>query len=278
MTTRFYLTCIFLCAVYTINAQPAVLHDADSLFQQHKYFEASIAYERILFSDSNAEQTLYAVKQKIQCLKQQRLFTQAITFIQASRNERLPDSVNYRLYYEQTLCAYLAGNFENALSVVEQVRFSYPAYKDDPKLLLLQILSLNELQQWTQASQVYNSLIILKHPTDTLQSPYLNLPHLKNKDKAQWLSTFIPGGGQVYAGKPLEALVSIIAQGAGIYFGIVSFQQHYYIATWLAGAGLFGSFHLGGVRRSETLVEQYNHKKMVEFNGKVREQLLKVME
>lgn len=251
---------------------------ADSLFQQHAYFEASVEYERVLFSNSDAEQTMHAVQQKIQCLKQQRQFAQAIRFIQSNRNERLPDSVNYQLYYEQILCAYLAGDYENALSIVEQVKFSYPVYKNDTKLMLLQILSLNELQQWKQAGQVYNSLIASKQPADTMQSPYRNLPHLKNKDKAQWLSTFIPGGGQFYAGKHVEGLAAVVIQGAGIYFGITSFQQHYYVAAWLVGAGLFGSFHMGGVRRSETLVEQYNQKKMAEFNSKVKEQLLKVME
>jgi hypothetical protein len=42
----------------------------------------------------------------------------------------------------------------------------------------------------------------------------------------------------------------------------------------LVGAALFGAFHMGGVRRSEVLVQRYNRKKMVDFNEKVRAQLL----
>ena len=278
MTTRFYLTCIFLCATCITKAQLAGPARADSLFRKGAYFEASVEYERILFDGSSAQAAQYAINQKIQCLKQQGLFTQAINFIRSNIKEGLPDSTGYRLYYEQSLCTYLAGNFENTLSVIEQTKLVYPRYANEDKLLLLQLLSLNELQQWEQAGHVYNTLISRYQPAaDTALCPYKNLPHLKSKDRAQWLSTFIPGGGQLYAGKPLEALVTIVMQGAGIWFGIVSFQQHYYLGAWLAGAGLFGSFHMGGVRRSEALVEQYNKRKTGQFNEGVKNQLLKVI-
>lgn len=278
MTIKFCLTCIFLCATCTTKAQSsAALLQADSLFRRGAYFEASIGYERVLFEGSNAANNLYAIHQKIQCLKQQGLFAQATTFIRANMQENLPDSTGYGLYYEQSLCTYLAGNYENALSVIEQTKLLHPRYAEEPRLMLLQVLSLNELQQWEKASSVYNTLVKRYRQIDTTLNPYKNLPHLKSKDRAQWLSTFIPGGGQFYAGKPLEALVTIAMQGAGIWFGVISFQQHYYLSTWLAGAGLFGSFHMGGVRRSEVLVEQYNRKKIVQFNERVKEELLKMV-
>ncbi len=278
MTTRSFLTCIFLCAASTIKAQVAdPLPYADSLFQHRAWYEASIAYERALFLNTGEASKRYAVDRKIQCLKQLHEWAQAITFIKANLNETLPDSVSFRLYYEEILCAYLGGNYENALSVIEQVKFSYAQYQADKRLMLFRILSLNELERWSEAASVYKQLM-LQQNMDTAASPYLALPHLKSKDRAQWLSTFIPGGGQFYAGKPLEAIVSIVAQGAGIYFGVISFQQHYYVAAWLVGAGLFGSFHMGGVRRSEVLVDQYNRKKIAAFNLKVKEELLKLME
>lgn len=278
MTIKFCLTCIFLCATCTINAQgSAVLVRADSLFSQGAYFEASVEYERVLFNNSHGEEIRHAIYQKIQCLKQERLFTQAIGFIRANLHDNMPDSTGYSLYYEQTLCTYLAGNKEDALAVIEQIKLLYPQHAADARLLLLQILSLNELGQWEKAGQAYNALLSRYGQGEPLLSPYKNLPHLKSKDRAQWLSTFIPGGGQFYAGKPLEALLTIAIQGAGIWFGIVSFQQHYYLGAWLAGAGLFGSFHMGGVRRSEVLVEQYNRKKTAQFNEKIKENVLKLV-
>lgn len=269
------MTCTFLCAIYTINAQDIkLLTEADSLFSVQRYFEASVAYERILFSGSNINDRYYAINRKTQCLKQQRLFDQAVNFLKPYLTETLPDSARYQLFTEQIVCDYLAGNYENAVSAVEQINIEFSSRKPDAKLLLIEILSLNKLQRWNRAAEVYAAFFSEGKPA-TYENPYVHLPRLKSVNKAQWLSTFIPGAGQLYAGKPLEAFVSIIIQGAGLYYGITSFLDHYYLSAWLAGAGLFGSFHMGGVRRSEVLVNQYNQKQADAFNRHVEELLLK---
>ena len=270
------MTCTFLCAICTIKAQNIKLFtEADSLFSVQRYFEASVAYERILFSGSNEGDRYYAIIRKTQCLKQQRLFDQAINFLKPYLTETLPDSARYQLFTEQVVCAYLSGNYENAVSAIEQANIQFSSRKPDAKLLLIKVLSLNKLQQWNKAEKAYISFFNAGNDAANYENPYLKLPRLKSVNKAQWLSTFIPGAGQLYAGKPLEALVSIIIQGAGLYYGITSFLDHYYLSAWLAGAGLFGSFHMGGVRRSEVLVNQYNQKQADAFNRHVEELLLK---
>lgn len=271
------MICTFLCATCTTKAQEMVYkNEADTLFQQQHYFEAAIAYERVLFTSIDPAGIWYAVNGKVQCLKQQHKYTQAVQFIKLNLTNRLPDTVRYNLLYEQLVCAYLAGSFDEVLSLAEQVRIAFPTHEADKRLLLIRLLSLNELQRWQEAAGVFK-VFMSDQPAGSYQNPYLQLPHLKNKDKAQWLSTFIPGAGQWYAGKPLEAIASIILQGAGIYYGVLSFQQHYYLSAWLVGAGLFGSFHMGGVRRSEILVDQYNKKQATRFNGSVKKQLLQMI-
>lgn len=270
------MTCTFLCAICTINAQDIkLLTEADSLFSVQRYFEASVAYERILFSCSNINDRYYAINRKTQCLKQQRLFDEAVNFLKPYLTETLPDSARYQLFTEQIVCDYLAGNYENAVSAIEQGDIQFSSRKPEAKLLLIKVLSLNKLQQWNKAEKVYTAFFSAAKDSAVYENPYLKLPRLKSVNKAQWLSTFIPGAGQIYAGKPLEALVSIIIQGAGLYYGITSFLDHYYLSAWLAGAGLFGSFHMGGVRRSEVLVNQYNQKQADAFNRHVEELLLK---
>jgi hypothetical protein len=87
----------------------------------------------------------------------------------------------------------------------------------------------------------------------------------------------LPGAGELYAGKPFEALASIVLQGAAVYYGIISWQEKYYFSAWFVGAGLFASFHNGGVRRSEKLVQIYNRKQTERFNNKIRSQLTQLM-
>lgn len=266
------MTCIFLCGICITNANGQTKESADSLFAAGSYFEASIAYERILFSVPGQELSFYATLQKIQCLKQQGLFSQGELFARTNVNSFGIDSFKYRLQYEQVICAFLAGNYETASSVSEVMLLSYPTHAFDRNLVITRILSLNQLQRWDQAAEISRRYGAELGNTG---DPYAKLPKLKSKDKAQWLSTFIPGGGQFYAGKPLEAIVTIVIQGAAIYFGVTSFIDHYYLSAWLVGAGIFGSFHLGGVRRSEALVERYNQGKANDFNQKVKAELLK---
>ena len=271
-TIRYYLICIFLCGICITNVRAQTKEAADSLYSGGSYFEASIAYERLIFSAVSPELTWYATLQKIQCLKQQGLFAQAESYARANVNSFGTDSLKYRLQYEQVINSFLAGNYETAASTSEILLLSHPEHAFDRNLVITRILALNQLQQWDKASALakqYNSELGLHSDL------YAVLPKLKSKDKAQWLSTFIPGGGQFYAGKPLEAMVTILIQGAGIYFGVTSFLDHYYLSAWLVGAGLFGSFHMGGVRRSEALVEQYNQRQAAEFNEKIKVELLK---
>lgn len=214
MIIKFCLTCTFLCAICITKAQDAkLLNEADSLFSAGHYFEASLAYERVLFIGSDLPDRYYAVNRKTQCLKQQRLFEQAVHFIKPYLSENLPDSARYQLLIEQIVCAYLAGNYKTAISIIEQIKIQFPLQKADSKLLLIEILSLNQLQQWKQAAEAYAVFVRKGNDLITIENPYLQLPRLKSVDKAQWLATFIPGAGQMYAGKPLEALVSIIIQG-----------------------------------------------------------------
>lgn len=277
MITKFYLTCIFLFAICITKGQQAadMNKTADSLFLAGQYFEAAIQYERVLFSAEDTSQVRHAVFGKLQCLKQQGLFKEAVRFINASRTDNLPDHLNYKLYYEQMLCAYLGGNFENALAIIEQAKLNFPDAAAEPSVDAIKIMSLNELRRWEEAAEVYASFVSKTGIPAPEADLYKKIPALKSVDKAGWLSTFIPGGGQFYAGRPLEGVLSILIQGAGIYYGIISFQEKYYLSAWLVGAGIFGSFHMGSVRRSEALVNQYNKKKAYEFNSKVRKDILK---
>ena len=276
MTTKFYLTCIFLCATCIINAQPsAALLRADSLFSRGAYFEASVAYERVLFNKSHTEEDR-AINQKIQCLKQQGQFAQAIQFIRANLHENGPDSLEYRLYYEQALCTYLAGNFENALSVAEQIKLLYPSHAAEAKLLLLQLLSLNELQQWKQASQVYNALLSRYQPTDSALSPYTNLPRLKSKDRAQWLSTLFRAADSFMPANPGSA-------GDHSNTGSRHVVWHCKLSAALlpgclaGGCGLIWFISHGWGKAFGGIDRAIQSKKAVEFNKKIKEAVLKIV-
>ena len=273
------MTCISLCAIFSTRAQTG----ADSLYREGRYFEASIAWERVLFGNSDPQQQMAAIMGKTQCLKQEGQYDPAVSFLETWQASRFPDSDLAKIQYQLIFCTYLGGHFENVLSLVDRWPYEHAGQSPDPLLVVLKILSLNELQRWKEAGDSYHALMAeqLGKPhrpgSPNMERPpdlYAQLPHLKSVSKAVALATFIPGAGQFYAGKPGEAIFSILVQAAGIYFAVLSFEQHYYVSAWLVGAALFGAFHMGGVRRSEVLVQRYNRKKIIAFNARVREQLV----
>jgi len=273
MIIRYCLTCISLFVIFSTRGQEGG-DQADALYRAGRLFEASIAYERILFGTTDPQRQLIAIYGKTRCLKQQGLYDQAMTFLQNWQAYAFPDSSLSEIHYQQVLCAYLGGHFENVLSLVDRWSYVHGGSRPAPMLIILKILSLNELGRWKEAADSYHAFFRERGNAVAMPDLYQQIPRLKSVEKAQWLSQFIPGAGQFYAGRPGEALFSILVQGAGIWFAVLSFQQHYYVSAWLIGAALFGAFHMGGVRRSEILVRQYNRKRMLAFNNSVREQLL----
>ena len=282
MTIRYCLTCISLFVIFSIRGQDVrgqdFLVQADSLYQAGRYFDASIAYERILFESSEPSRQLIAIFGKTRCLKQEGRYDQAMTFLENWQAYPFPDSSLAEIHYQQALCTYLGGHFENVLSLVDRWPYEHGGHRPTPMLDVLKILALNELGRWKEAGDAYHAFVTQRAPAVMPADLYLRVPRLKSVEKAQWLSQFIPGAGQFYAGRPGEAIFSILVQTAGIWFAVVSFEQHYYVSAWLIGAALFGAFHMGGVRRAEVLVRQYNRKKMLAFNEAVREQLVSLLQ
>jgi TM2 domain-containing membrane protein YozV len=289
MIIRSFLTCISLCAIFLTEAQDTLStavfrQQAEDLYRAGQYFQAGIAWERVLFEDKDPQIQLAAVLGKTECLKQQSAFDAAVAFLESWQAYPFPDSGLVRVHSQQVLCTYLGGHFENVISLVDRWPYEHAGAAPESWLVILKILSLNELQRWKEAGEAYRGLVTTSLAVSsssglsgTLPDLYAQLPRLKSVSKAQALSTFIPGAGQFYAGRPGEALFSIFVQAAGIYIAVVSFDQGYYVSAWLIGAALFGAFHMGGVRRAEVLVEQYNRKKILAFNEKLKAQLLALL-
>jgi TM2 domain-containing membrane protein YozV len=302
MTLRSFLTCISLCAIFLTNVQgagrclapvlsfgdfigrsddtladSAYRRQAEELYRKGQYFQAGIAWERVLFGCKDRRQLLAAVLGKTECLKEEGQFDPAVTFLEGWQAFPFPDSGLVRIHSQQILCTYLGGHFESVLSLVDRWPYEHGGAMPDDWLVVLKILSLNELQRWIDAAVTYRAFIGARHPATPVPDLYAHLPRLKSVSKAQMLSTIIPGAGQFYAGRPGEALFSILVQGAGLWFAIVSYEEQYYVSAWLIGAALFGAFHMGGVRRAEVLVKQYNRKKIAAFNEKVKAQLTSLL-
>ena len=283
-------TCLWI--VFLISRLLAANNDtlqlsrkADSLFGIGHYYEAGNYYQKAAWYSSGKNKITLLLK-KVDCLKQEGKFAEAEQLI--SRNSTdLSDSLLHDLLKQGALCAYLAGDCPKAESYL--VTLGYRLL--DKKLMedtgILYALVLNEEGRWSEAKEKLLAQINYGAPFDSVaqrrwvaavEDLYAekNYPHLKNPRKARILSHFIPGAGQMYAGKFWEGagslglnLVILGAAAAGVYY-------HYYFSSLVLGNFFFGKFYLGNIERAEFLVNQRNYLLKKKFNSGLKSGILDI--
>lgn len=274
------MICKFLCVPFLINAQGNTYNYADSLFHAGNYPLAAVEYERIIFENNNTEIQAEAALRKSECLKLQGKFSDAAEVLEEINTFKTSDTLRYKILLQSGLNSYLAKDANSSFSKIELLIHYYPDSANNKDLLLVKILALNELESWQDAAQVYNKFMLLYQKDNlTVQNPYLELPKLKNPEKAEKLSAYLPftAAGIFYAGNFKEGLLNAGLQVGFIAFGVYNVFIGKYITAALIGVGGYAAFYNGGVRRARRLTELYNDKKTRNFNEKVKKQLLQVI-
>ncbi len=273
---RYFLICSFLFATCFVSAQSTSLKVADSLWKNKNYFEASVWYERCIYEAESDAIINAAIAGKLKCLKASNLYDQALEFMVASNALNNDESFKTELIYQQILCSYLSAKFENAIALSTQFEERFTDPKMISKINLLKLLSYNELNRWKEADSIYAQINLQTNPSEKVKQLYNNIPHLKSEKKAKALSTFLPGSGLFYAGKPWEGVLNILLEIGSVTFAVKAFLSEYYLSSWLIGGGLATSFYYGGERRAETLVKKYNLRKSIQYNEQLKAALVKV--
>jgi len=286
---RYCLICIFLCAGFITESFSAnnKFRKADSLFLSGKYYPAAVEYERVIYVSANNGVRTVALLKKAECLKQLAKYAEAEKECARIIYSDLNDTLIAQSRYENALCAYLAGDFSNAENQLVQMN----AFVKDSSLtnnsLPLFALVLNELQRWEEAKvHVLHAIDLLqvssvekdslKKNVNELYSPK-NYPRLKNLLKAQKMSAFLPGLGQLYAGYFWEgaasAFLNAVSLGAMGYY--IVFEKLYFTGI-MAGSAVFSKFYMGGSNRLEYLVEKKNYTLLRSYNNMLKATVLKI--
>lgn len=261
--------------------------EAKKLYNQRKYWEASVLYERCLFEladDTTLESnqfiaSLYinAIKGKISCLKLGGNVGELPDFINRCRQMDIPDSFRQTLAYDEMIALYLSGSYTLAIEANKTIDTALLNKKEIQFSKIINILSLNELNNWTEAKTAYLNYIHEYVCIDSLykyESLYNNFPLLKSEKKAMHLSTIFPGLGLVYAGKPIDGLSNLLLQTGSILFIFSTWQSGYWLTSLLLGGSTFDAFRSGGKRWASKAVNACNDKALFEFKQKINLKVL----
>ena len=98
-----------------------------------------------------------------------------------------------------------------------------------------------------------------------------NLPKLKSIEKAENLSRFIPGAGQIYCGKIAEGSFTFLFNGA---LGVQQIFTKFYFTGYTAGFGVLHKTYTGNMSRAKHLDTKTNHNRHTLFNESIIKYLL----
>lgn len=274
---KFFFSFMFLCVTF-LNSS-ASLSKSDSLYASGKYFEASIEYERLIFRSENLADINFYTYKKALCYKKMNDFEKALGELQPIYFSNPEDSLYKLVSYEQSLCFYLNGQPARALWKIDEFIHRNADSSNFESFLPIKILSLNQTQQWEKAR---NSFLLFVRMQDfspeektELEQTIFNIygkenrPRMKSVKKAENLSRFFPGVGQMYAGKAGEGIVNFLINASILTFAGFEVYNGFYITGYLAGLGFFNKTYHGGIKRAGVLASHKNKELMVEFNSRI---------
>lgn len=233
-------------------------------------------YEKEVFEATNQNQRNLSLLKKAYCYKHQKEFAEAAETISRAYPQASNDSVKYLLGYEASLNHYLAQSFSKAkLSLISLRNVSQSGIQTKTTAYLEALVNL-ELNQWQEAKSSSLQVSTSTNYQDSVVALYSELESLKLKDpeKAETLSYFIPGAGQMYAGKVLRGITSLVLQTGLLSFAGYSFLNGYYFSGTFTGVSLFYVFYMGGARHAEYLAQEYNKEKISFVQTKIETLLL----
>ncbi|GAF05901.1 hypothetical protein [Saccharicrinis fermentans] len=265
---------IFLCVTFIINSQNHnySLEYCWKLLSENKHTECVIECERVLFYSGSPEDQKNALFIKGLSLKQQLDFNKAADTFNQIRITSSESTFFNEKFYEQSLCNYLAGDFENALTNINQYEYLSHGDTIPNEILLVKILSLNSLFHFEDAKNATLALITNNNLNSELINSTENLfrrkncPRKKNPEKAKNLSMIVPGLGHIYAGRWVEGGISFVLNAGALSFGLYNIYIEYYFTGYVIGFTLLNKFHSGGMKRSYILAETKNKRNIVNFN------------
>lgn len=278
---KFYFSFIFLCGIF-LNSGAAVLK-GDSLFVSRQYFDASIEYERMIFNAKSQADLYYYKYKKALCYKQLKRFDRALEELQPMYFPNPGDSLFLRVSYEQSLCFYLSGEPTKALWKIDEYFHRSSDTATYRFFMPVKILCLNETLKWNEAQECFMRFIQMQKftPEKVAEMQQIvtnlykkkNLPHIKSIKKAENWSRFLPGSGQVYAGKTGEGVANFLINASILAFAAEQAYNGFYITGYLAGLGFFNKTYHGGMKRAGVLASQKNKEQIANFNSRINAML-----
>lgn len=271
---------ISLLAIVQNQSEVRQLLYANYLFDQHAYRSAILEYKRLLFDHPNtpdANLAHYRIGLSYYHQDNQELARQKFEEVtQRSRNSPLYLQAQFmlgRTYFD-------AKNYSTARTIFFQIASAEVEKETAAQARYLRGWCYLHEQAWFKAITEFRTVRQLQPDTSLSQISahlahvtYANTPlPFKSPRLAQWMSTFLPGTGQIYAGKLENGLISSAINAAVFYLLADSIHEERYLDA--VGICLVGSrFYLSNRNDAKKWTIEHNRQIETDFIRQLRQQI-----
>ena len=256
------------------------------IYSEGKYFEASIEFERAVFYESDTIRIAQYKYYKSLCYKGMKDYIRSLEELKSIKINSVPDSLYKMICYEKALCCFLNNDNNGAIQNIALIKSRARDSLEAMYVLPLNILCLNAIRRYDAALVLWNYYLRHSVPEDSVRSIFTeeletiyrkkNLPDYLFPVKAQKLSSFIPGSGQIYCGAIIEGSLNFLINVSLLGFSIWEFYTKYYLTGYFVGLRLFNRFYAGGISRAGVLAREKNTEQLRKFNFENSNLMIKI--
>lgn len=254
---------------------------AEHLFDQRAYRSAILEYKRLLFYQPNiprADLARYRIGLSYYHQGNRELARQKFEEV----TQKFPNSpLNLQAQLMLGRTYFDAKNYSTARSTFFSIVSADGDGKTAARARYLRAWCYIHEQAWFKAIAEFRTIQRLQPNTPLSQVStrladitYANTPlPFKSPQLAQWMSTFLPGAGQIYAGKLESGLISGAVNAAVCYLLVDSILDERYVDA--VGICLVGSrFYMENRVKAREWTTEHNQRLEVDFLRQLKQQVL----
>lgn len=231
-------------------------------------------YLRIIFFDTEELYTQEALLQTANLYTEQgRYGDAAIYYERAARY--LPTADAYDLYLQRVRCLLADQRYTDAYEELLYLQdLTEPDTASGRERVWLEATALFGLQDYDGAFGMYETLLN-EGQTDEKKKlgdvrRKLTRANRKSETLAFYMSTILPGTGQLYAHDYRNAINSLLLSGGFMALGIHSGIQYGIVNSLLVVLPWWGRYHIGGMQRASESVRAYKDRRKYEAYREIR--------
>jgi tetratricopeptide (TPR) repeat protein len=242
---------------------PETLALADSAHKYARYDEARAYYLRVSFFDTLRQHTAHCYRQMADGYMARQKYGSAAKLYDLAYHETPNDSLKSELLFARARCFLFNYQYQEALQelLVIRPKGSAAMLRKQETYLGLTYFALEDHAE--AEKYLLQSVADCPVQKEAITAVFADVKHgkYKNPSVARWLSVFLPGAGQLYAGDTKNSLNSLAINGVFIYLFIATGINYNFLGAALTVLPWLQRYYLGGVGKAGLAAEKFNYQR-----------------